>query len=109
MSYHSLIIALFFPFESTMRVKSEKAKTNNNKKFTFTIYLNVILFLFLSFFVTEETVSLESPPPENGGHNLSEIISTVLPGQHPEAAEDTKIFAQRAPGSQLRNGSITVS
>merc|ERR1711936_745173 len=45
--------------------------------------------------------------PENGGHNLSEIISTVLPGQHPEAAEDTKIFAQRAPGSQLRNGSIT--
>ena len=87
-----------------MRIKSEKAKTNNNKKFTFTIYLNVILF-----FVTEETVSLESPPPENGGHNLSEIISTVLPGQHPEAAEDTKIFAQRAPGSQLRNGSITVS
>merc|ERR1712223_127911 len=57
--------------------------------------------------VEQETVSLESPPPENGGHNLSEIISTVLPGQHPEAAEDTKIFAQRAPGSQLRNGSIT--
>jgi len=59
--------------------------------------------------VEQETVSLESPPPENGGHNLSEIISTVLPGQHPETAEDTKIFAQRAPGSQLRNGSITVS
>ena len=60
--------------------------------------------LFFIFFFTEETVSLESPPPENGGHNLSEIISTVLP----EAAED-KLFAQRAPGSQLRNGSITVS
>ena len=90
-----------------MRVKSEMAKTNNNNK-KFTYYIPKCIF-FSPFFVTEETVSLESPPPENGGHNLSEIISTVLPGQHPETAEDTKIFAQRAPGSQLRNGSITVS
>ena len=62
---------------------------------------------FLRFFFAEETVSLESPPPENGGHNLSEIISNVLPS---EASEDpSKLFPQRAPGSQLRNGSITVS
>jgi hypothetical protein len=55
--------------------------------------------------VEQETVSLESPPPENGGHNLSEIISNVLPS---EASEDpSKLFPQRAPGSQLRNGSIT--
>ena len=61
---------------------------------------------FYGFFA-EETVSLESPPPENGGHNLSEIISNVLPS---EASEDpSKLFPQRAPGSQLRNGSITVS
>ena len=84
-----------------------------------------VLFIFV--YSTEETVSLESPPAENNGHNLSEIISTVLP----ETAEESNngvcskrsnghgsdMYAQqqqqqqqanRAPGSQFRNGSITV-
>ena len=55
----------------------------------------------------EETVSLESPPAENGGHNLSEIISGVLPGD--QSSEDSKrLFAQRGVHGPLRNGSLTV-
>lgn len=70
--------------------------------------------------VEQETVSLESPPTENG-HSLGEIISTVLPenatvedkrsgGNNVNGANATDIFAQanRAPGSGFgRNGSIT--
>ena len=79
-------------------------------------------------------MSLESPPTENG-HSLSEIISTVLPekgedsvvngvsnnakrappmgsngGPPTSASNGMDVFAQpnRAPGSQVRNGSITV-
>lgn len=70
----------------------------------------------LHFLFPEETVSLESPPPENG-RNLGEILSRVLPDDrikyeqqhhlhHQQAADFA--FAQRAPGSRLRNGSITV-
>ena len=63
-------------------------------------------------------MSLESPPTENG-HNLGEIISTVLPenanGEEVHGKRNNgnhhEVFAQqnRAPGSQFRNGSITVS
>jgi len=83
--------------------------------------------------VEQETVSLESPPTENG-HSLSEIISTVLPengedsvvngvsnnakrappmgsngGPPTSTSNGMDVFAQsnRAPGSQFRNGSIT--
>ena len=99
-----------------------------------------------NFFITEETVSLESPPTEqNNGHSLSEIISTVLPenatedssqqsgGQNPSTnakrggtgagnssiinhngqnvhngPADLFLQQNRAPGSQFRNGSMTV-
>ena len=74
-------------------------------------------------------MSLESPPNENG-HSLGEIISTVLPENAEEVSDRSNakrgptmhsngsahnhnmdVFAQqnRAPGSQFRNGSITVS
>ena len=66
-----------------------------------------MLVLKLFKFLAEETVSLESPPAENGGHNLSEIISGVLPGD--QSSEDSKrLFAQRGVHGPLRNGSLTV-
>ena len=102
------------------------------------------IFKEKTFFITEETVSLESPPTEqNNGHSLSEIISTVLPenatedssqqsgGQNPSTnakrggagnssiinhngqnvhngPADLFLQQNRAPGSQFRNGSMTV-
>ena len=48
---------------------------------------------------------MESPPTENGGHNLSEIISGVLPG---ESEDSKRLFAQRGVHGPLRNGSLTV-
>ena len=58
-------------------------------------------------------MSLESPPTENGGHNLSEIISGVLPGESVSAEDTKRLFAQRhgvhmSASSTLRNGSLTV-
>ena len=82
------------------------------------------LNLYLNF--VEETVSLESPPPEANNHNLGELLSQVLPEDEirrnaavaalAAAAEQKQLemaaagmsFQQRAPGSQLRNGSMTV-
>ena len=79
---------------------------------------------YLNF--VEETVSLESPPPEANNHNLGELLSQVLPEDEirrnaavaalAAAAEQKQLemaaagmsFQQRAPGSQLRNGSMTV-
>ena len=89
------------------------------------IYMSVCnLNLYFKF--VEETVSLESPPPEANNHNLGELLSQVLPEDEirrnaavaalAAAAEQKQLemaaagmsFQQRAPGSQLRNGSMTV-
>ena len=82
--------------------------------------------LNLNLNFVEETVSLESPPPEANNHNLGELLSQVLPEDEirrnaavaalAAAAEQKQLemaaagmsFQQRAPGSQLRNGSMTV-
>ena len=78
------------------------------------------------FYFVEETVSLDSPPPECNPHNLGDLLSQVLPEDEirrnaavaalTAAAEQKQIelataempLQQRAPGSQLRNGSMTV-
>ena len=72
-------------------------------------------------------MSLDSPPPESNSHNLGDLLSQVLPEDEirrnaavaalAAAAEQKQIemaaagmsLQQRAPGSQLRNGSMTVS
>ena len=77
--------------------------------------------------IVEETVSLDSPPPESNTHNLGDLLSQVLPEDEirrsaavaalAAAAEQKQIemaaagmsLQHRAPGSQLRNGSMTVS
>ena len=70
-------------------------------------FLQILRAVLKTLFFAEETVSLESPPAENGGHNLSEIISGVLPGD--QSSEDSKrLFAQRGVHGPLRNGSLTV-
>ena len=82
----------------------------------------------LVILIAEETVSLESPPPESNNHNISDLLSQVLPEDEirrnaavaalAAAAEQKQLemaaagmsLQQRAPGSQLgnRNGSMTV-
>jgi len=77
--------------------------------------------------IEQETVSLESPPPESNAHNISDLLSQVLPEDEirrnaavaalAAAAEQKQMemaaagmsLQQRAPGSQLgnRNGSMT--
>jgi len=77
--------------------------------------------------IEQETVSLESPPPESNAHNISDLLSQVLPEDEirrnaavaalTAAAEQKQLemaaagmsLQQRAPGSQLgnRNGSMT--
>ena len=87
-------------------------------------YLYITIFLFVC---EEETVSLESPPPESNNHNISDLLSQVLPEDEirrnaavaalAAAAEQKQMemaaagmsLQQRAPGSHLnRNGSMTV-
>ena len=81
----------------------------------------------MRFLIAEETVSLESPPPECNPHNIGDLLSQVLPEddirrnaavaamaaaaeqQQMELAAAGMPLQKRAPGSQLRNGSMTVS
>jgi hypothetical protein len=53
---------------------------------------------------------LDSPPPESSP-NFGDLLSQVLPMDDSREAEvnNGMPLQQRAPGSQLRNGSITVS
>jgi hypothetical protein len=69
------------------------------------VKLKIVFFLFFS----EETVSLDSPPPESTP-NFGDLLSQVLPEDSREIEVNNGMpLQQRAPGSQLRNGSITVS
>jgi hypothetical protein len=63
----------------------------------------------LTLNVSEETVSLDSPPPESSP-NFGDMLSRAMPDDSSEIEINNGIpLQQRAPGSQLRNGSITVS
>ena len=54
-------------------------------------------------------MSLDSPPPESSP-NFGDLLSQVLPDDSSEIEINNGMpLQQRAPGSQLRNGSITVS
>ena len=77
----------------------------NVKTFIKTTFSVLILYFYK---LSEETVSLDSPPPESNP-NFGDLLSQVLP----EDSRDIEVnngmpLQQRAPGSHLRNGSITV-
>lgn len=61
--------------------------------------------------VDQETVSLDSPPPESNA-SFGDLLSQVMPGGGSDESREIEVnngmpLQQRAPGSQLRNGSIT--
>ena len=77
-------------------------------QYNFALYIKHVLNILPVRF-SEETVSLDSPPPESSP-NFGDLLSHVMPDDSREIEINNDIpLQQRAPGSHLRNGSMTVN